>query len=207
MFDVCGGCGEYSQDKQVLLSPTRCQCGHCGFEQPFRLLPDFFVTGASGSGKTSIALEILKTSQNDFLCLDQDILWNDSFNNGSIAHDIFRNTWVRLIKNLNQSGKPVMLFGSTIPEQIENCPQRCFIGDTHYLALVCQVDELGRRLRARPSWRHSGTDENVDKMIEFNDWLLHNAESTNPKMCLFDTTSTSVTESAQSVMDWFKKRR
>jgi len=201
MFNVCTECGEYSEENEILDSPTRSKCRHCGFEHPFSRRPAFFVTGASGTGKTSIAVELLKTD-NPFVCLDQDILWNDSFNSGSVAHDVFRNTWLRLIKNLNQSGKPVMLFGSTIPEQIENCPQRRHLGNTHYLALVCQADELAKRLRARPQWRNSGKDEIVQRMIEFNDWLCANAEKTNPKMRLLDTTSISLAQSVKSVRQW-----
>jgi len=202
MFNVCTKCGEYSDENEVLSSPARSKCRLCGFEYPFLRLPAFFVTGASGTGKTTIALAMLKTD-NPFVCLDQDILWNDSFNSGSASHDVFRNTWLRLIKNINQSGKAVMLFGSTIPEQIENCPERRYIGDTYYLALVCQPGVLANRLTARPQWRNSGTKENVQKMIEFNDWLSNNAQNTNPNMRLLDTTAISLAESVCTVKDWF----
>jgi broad-specificity NMP kinase len=204
MFDVCPGCGEYSEDKEILQTPTRARC-KCGHEHPFRQLPTFFVTGASGSGKTTIALELQK-SETDFIVLDQDILWNDAFNSGGADHSLFRNTWLRMIKNINQAGKPVILFGSTIPEQIESCPQRNYLSATHYLALVCDPTELTFRLRSRPSWRNSGTDENILRMIEFNDWLIQNACKTVPTITILDTAKADVSNSIEGIKAWYSKR-
>ena len=134
MFNVCPGCGEYSDKNAVVDNPTRAVCQSCSHEHEFKLLPLYVVTGASGSGKTTVALELVPVAEN-FVILDQDILWCDAFNNPDDDYKQFRNIWLRLVKNINQAGKPVVLFGSSIPEQFENCPERRYIGDIKYLAL------------------------------------------------------------------------
>ena len=72
MFNVCPGCGEYTDAKEIINPPGRAICTICGYERQFLSLPLFVITGASGSGKTTVALELVAGS-NDFVVLDQDI--------------------------------------------------------------------------------------------------------------------------------------
>lgn len=201
MFNVCPGCGEYTDAKEVVAAPVRAVCPQCRHEQPFVSMPLFVVTGASGSGKTTIALE-LSRKPGDFMILDQDILWNDAFNSPENEYRVFRNTWLRMVKNIHQSGRSVVLFGSAIPKQYETCVERRYLSAIHYLALVCDPCELERRLKQRPQWRKSGTDENVKNMLDFNGWLRNNATTTNPPMTQVDTTAQTVPETTQAIRDW-----
>lgn len=136
MFNVCPACGEYTDAKEVLNQPPRAMCPDCNYEQKFLSLPLFVITGASGAGKTTAALELVSATK-DFVILDQDILWNDAFNEPDNDYRLFRNTWLRMVKNINQAGKPVVLVGSAIPQQFESCPERRYLRSIHYLALVC----------------------------------------------------------------------
>jgi broad-specificity NMP kinase len=204
LFNVCPGCGEYSDAKKVIGPPIKAVCTSCGYESKFLSLPLFVITGANGSGKTTAALELIPVTQ-DFVILDQDILWNDAFNEPENDFRLFRNTWLRMVKNIHQAGKPVVLFGSAIPEQYESCVERRYVGSIHYLALVCQPSELRRRLVSRPNWRKSGSPTNVEKMLDFNNWLFENASKTEPKMDVLDTTGITVQETVQSILDWLGK--
>ncbi len=103
MFNVCPGCGEYSDDKDVIPVPPVAICPHCSYGSPFVMLPLFIVTGASGSGKTTAALKLARQIK-DVIVLDQDILWNDSFITPDDNYKSFRNTWLRMCKNINQVG-------------------------------------------------------------------------------------------------------
>jgi broad-specificity NMP kinase len=201
---VCPGCGEYSDAKKVISSPIRAVCAFCGYESKFLSLPLFVITGASGSGKTTAALELIAVTQ-DFVILDQDILWNDAFDEPENDFRRFRNTWLRMVKNIHQAGKSVVLFGSAIPEQYESCVERRYVGSIHYLALVCEPSELKRRLLERPNWRKSGSPTNVEKMQDFNNWLFENASKTESKMDVLDTTRITVHETVEFIIDWLGK--
>jgi broad-specificity NMP kinase len=205
MFNVCPGCGEYSDDKDVIPVPPVAICPHCNYGSPFVMLPLFIVTGASGSGKTTAALKLARQMK-DVVVLDQDILWNDSFNTPEDNYKAFRNTWLRMAKNINQAGRPVVLFGSAIPEQFEKLNERRYIEKTHYLSLYCQPDVLTNRLKERPHWRQSASEENLKGMLEFNHWLKENAEKTEPKMSLLDTTEIDVAGTVEAIQKWVEER-
>jgi adenylate kinase family enzyme len=203
MFNVCPGCGAYSDAKVVMHAAGKAVCPECNHEQTYLSLPLFVVTGASGSGKTTAAIELLKHTH-DFIVLDQDILWSEAFNEPANDYQLFRNTWLRMAKNLHQSGKSVVLFGSAVPKQFESCVERRYIGTIYYLALVCQAKELEHRLVERPNWRRSATPENLRSMLDFNQWLWDNAAKTEPKMSVLETTSITVSETAQKILRWIK---
>jgi len=205
MFNVCPGCGEYSDDKEVIPLPTVAICPHCNYGSQFVMLPLFIVTGASGSGKTTVALKLARQMK-DVVVLDQDILWNETFNAPDDNYKAFRNTWLRMAKNINQAGRPVVLFGSAIPEQFESLNERRYIEKTHYLSLYCSPEELTNRLKARPHWRKSDAEENLNSMLEFNNWLKQNAEKTEPKMSLLDTTETEISGTVEAIQKWVEER-
>src|SRR5262249_23524488 len=112
---------------------------------------------------------------------------------------------LRMVKNIHQAGKPVVLFGSAIPQQYESCTERRYIQGIHYLALVCEASELKRRLMERPHWRKSGSPENLGRTLDFNKWLSENASKTEPKMDVLDTTKITVQDTVKSIQDWLAK--
>lgn len=205
MFNVCVKCGNYSDDK-IIIDSNLAQCKSCLDAYEFVSLPLFVVTGASGAGKTTAALQLSKQTQ-EFIVLDQDILWNDCYNDPSNNFQLFRNTWLRMIKNINQAGRPVILFGSSVPEQFEACNERRYIAAVYYLALVCEPAKVEERLKARPGWRGSGDDDNVRRMLEFNQWFLDNADKTKPEITLLDTSNCSVEQTSKQILQWAKSQQ
>lgn len=202
MFNVCPGCGEYSEGKEVKLgAPAIAVCSECDYSQSFLALPLFVVTGASGSGKTAAALELARIDQR-FVVLDQDILWNDAMSTPGNGFRLFRNTWLRMAKNIHQSGKSVVLFGSALPEQYESCPERRYFSNVQYLTLICEPAKLETRLTARPSWRNSGTPAVLQQMLEFNSWLTKNAGETTPPMAVLDTSARTIGETVEGIRKW-----
>ena len=152
MFDVCPGCGEYTEDKAISADGRFAVCQLCAHEHPFLRLPLLIITGASGTGKSTVALALI-AQQTQFVCLDSDILWRDEFANPTNDFRDYRNLWLRMAKNISQNGRPVALFGSATPGQFEACAQSRYFDGIHYLALVCEQNVLIDRLKARPSWR------------------------------------------------------
>jgi broad-specificity NMP kinase len=201
MFNVCPNCGEYNDKKDVLSLPDRAVCLNCTHEQRFLSLPLYVITGASGSGKTTAALKLIERTH-EFVILDQDILWTDAFNSPDNDYQVFRNIWLRMVKNIHQAGRSVVLFGSAIPQQYESCTERRYLSCIHYLALVCEPPVLEKRLLERPSWRKSGSPENLRQMLGFNKWLSENASQTKPRMKVLDTTNDSIDKTVASILDW-----
>jgi len=204
MFNVCAGCGEYSAEKTIDANGPFAVCQQCGYRHPFVRLPLLIVTGASGTGKTTVALK-LTPQMPECVCLESDVLWRDEFSQPDDDYRQYRELWLRVAKNIAQAGRPVVLFGSSTPGQFEQCTESRYFTAIHYLAFVCAGDKLVERLKARPGWRKSGSEETVKGMIDFNRWLTENAELTRPKMTLLDTSDLTLDESIESTRDWIKR--
>lgn len=204
MFNVCPSCGLYSVEKTIRPGTgweAEAICPTCGYAHPFLRLPLFVISGASGTGKTTVGLRLART---DSRCihLESDILWRAEFNRPENDYRDYRNLWLRVAKNIGQAGRPVALYGSASPSQFEDCPERRYFSQVHYLALVCDPQRLAERLRARPAWRSSGTEAFVANMIQFNRWFIENAAHSQPLISLLDTTHASPDETAAAVLDW-----
>jgi len=165
--------------------------------EPTKRLPLFLVTGASCVGK-STACQLLFQREQDYLVLESDLLWEERWNTSENLYAPYRSLWMRLCANIAQGGKPVVLCGCCVPEQLENRPERELFSSLHYLALVCQEEALRQRVARRgvtdPAWASSSVD--------FNSWLRDNAGTTTPPMGLLDTTSLTPEETAQEIHRW-----
>lgn len=209
MFNVCPSCGEYSVEKTIQpLGGDRALaiCPRCGSEIPFLRLPLFMISGASGTGKSTLALRMAQT---DFSCvhLEGDILWRAEFNHPENDYREYREMWLRMAKNIGQSGKPVAWYGSVVPQQIEPCLERRYFSKIHYLALVCDPVALAERLRARPGWRASGSEDFVSRMLAFNQWFIDHAGHSDPPLEVLDTTHATIEETTRDIRAWIGEKR
>ena len=207
MFNVCHNCGLYHADKIIDPSGSGpCAiCPECGHKHPFRQLPLLIVSGASGAGKSSVCQSMLGKLDNVIL-LDSDLLWRPEFNTPESKYRDFFETWLRLAKNISQSGKPVVLFGAGmgVPENIEPCVERRYFSDIHYLALVCNDEVLAQRLRARPAWRGSGVQAYIDDHIQFNRWFKE--QNGDHSISLLDTTNVFLETTIEEVKSWIREK-
>lgn len=204
MFNVCPGCGEYRADKEIDASGPYAICPLCRHRHKFVRLPLFILTGASGAGKTTASLALVDKVK-DAVVMESDILWREEFNQPGTDYQNYRELWLRVSKNISQAGKPVILCGCAVPEQFEQCIERRYFSNIHYLALVCENELLAARLRARPQWRGSFGDEYIKDHLAFNDWLKNTAENTKPPITLLDTSEMTADETAEKVSQWIKE--
>lgn len=206
MFNVCHNCGLYRADKIIDPSGPYAICPECGHKHPFHQLPFLIVSGASGAGKSSVCNAILGKLE-DVVLLDSDILWRPEFNKPEDNYRDFFETWLRVAKNISQSGRPVVLFGAGmgVPENIEPCVERRYFSDIHYLALVCDDEILGQRLRARPVWRGSGDQASIDTHVQFNRWFKGGQSGDYP-ISLIDTTNVSLEATIEQVQAWIREK-
>ncbi len=203
-LQVCVGCGDRFEKPVVAPHDPVLVCAQCGHRQPFLRLPLFALTGPSGAGKSTVGRHLSRALGDVAVVVEQDVLWTAGLQDPAEDFRQFRSTWLRMAGMLHQSGRPVVLVGTVVPVQFEQCPERAFVGDIHYLALVCDPDVLRTRLLARPAWR--GWDEHrVAETLEFNDWLRRNGPSLDPPVETLDTTTLPLTEAVESVADWVKR--
>lgn len=203
MFNVCYNCGLYRVDKIIDPAGPYAICPECSHKHPFRQLPLLIITGASGAGKSTIC-QMLTGAISEAVLLDSDILWRAEFNRPEQQYRDYFETWLRVCKNIGQSGRPVVLFGAGIgvPENMEPCLERRYISTTHYLALTCSDELLGARLTSRPAWRNSSQPEFRAAQLRFNRWFIENGPKSDPPVTLLDTTNRFVEETARQVTNW-----
>ncbi len=203
MLNVCWNCGLYRVDKVIDPAGPYAICPECGHKHPFQQRPLLIVTGASGTGKSTVCQQLL-SRLDEVVLLDADILWQPEFNQPENNYRNFFETWLRMAKNIGQSGRPVVLFGAGlgVPDNIEPCVERRYFSEVHYLALVCVEETLRQRLQNRPAWRQSGQAEFIERQIQFNQWFAERGRDATPPVDLLDTTTMSVQETASQVTSW-----
>jgi predicted kinase len=179
-------------------------CADCGHRQPFRRLPLFALTGPSGAGKSTVARLLPRALADVAVVVEQDVLWAAGLQDPADDFAGFRRVWLRMAAMIHQSGRPVVLVGTVVPEQLERRPERVFVGEIHYLALVADSAVLRARLQARPAWR--GWDEpRIAETVEFNDWLRRNGPDLDPPVELLDTTRIGLADTARQVVEWVRR--
>src|SRR5690348_6827681 len=89
-------------------------CPRCGTGQPVPDFPPFIVTGASGTGKTTIT-EPLRRALPGCDVFDTDIILQVA----ALGLDTWRNTWLRLAHAIALNGRVTVLCGSLMPDQLE----------------------------------------------------------------------------------------
>lgn len=201
MFNACLQCGAYRADKTIDPDNAVAICPECGHRHPFLRLPLLIVSGASGAGKSTISYALLGHIP-QVVILDCDILWQPEFDTPQDSYRAFFETWLRVCKNIAQSGRPVLLFGAGmgVPENIEPCVERRYFSTIAYLALVCEPTTLAQRLQQRPAWRGSHTAAFITEQQHFNHWFK--TAKTTPPITLLDTTDASVENTAIAVSVW-----
>jgi hypothetical protein len=134
--------------------------------------------------------------------LDSDILWRPEFNTPDTDYRDFFELWLRVCKNISQSGRPVVLFGAGVgvPENIENRIERRYFSKVHYLALVCSDETLSERLQQRPVWRGTREPAYIEEHTRFNRWFK--AYDSQPVIRQIDTTDVHLEETALQVAAW-----
>jgi chloramphenicol 3-O-phosphotransferase len=174
MINVCEKCGQYRNDKIVDKENNQIICPECGYKKTYKLLPLVMVSGASGSGKSTIC-SYLADKSNGFIALDMDILWAKHFDKPENNYKEFYETWLRMAKNISQAGMPIVLFGAgCIPNNIEDCIEKRYFSKIYYLGLVCSDDVLKKRLNDRPKWRNSSNNDFIRNQINYNNFIKLN---------------------------------
>jgi gluconate kinase len=167
------------------------RCPRCGAVQQVPALPLFVVTGASGTGKTTITGPLSQRLP-DFEVFDADIILHVA----ALGGDNWRNTWLQLAHAIALNGRATVLLSSWLPAQLDQLPARALIGPIHFCNLDCPDDVLAARLGSRPARRGTSSREKIAEHQRFAAWLRAHIRPS------FDTCTLSVDETADHVAAW-----
>jgi hypothetical protein len=155
------------------------RCASCGAGTEVPALPLFVVTGASGAGKTTVTTPLRRLVP-ECAVFEGDLILHIA----ALGVDTWRDTWLRIAHAVALNGSPTVLCTSLLPSQLESLPAHKLLGPIHFCNLDCPDDVLAARLRARPSWRHSSTEEAILTHQRFAAWLRPQLQTAIAKDCV-----------------------
>jgi hypothetical protein len=167
------------------------RCPRCGDQQAVPDLPLFVVTGASGTGKTTITGPLRRVLPGCEV-FDADVILQTA----ALGWETFGNTWLRLAHAIALNGRVTVLCGSLMPGSLEALPARKLIGPIRACTLDCPDNVLAARLSARPAWRGTSTEPAIARHQKFAAWLRANI-----RPC-YDTSQLSPEQAAERVAAW-----
>jgi hypothetical protein len=186
----CGPDAALERDGSAML-----RCPRCGASQQLPALPLFLVTGASGSGKTTVTGPLRSRLP------DCDVFEIDAtLQVAALSWEVWRNTWLRVVHEVALGGRVSVLCGSLQPDQLEHLPARRLIGPVHCCVLDCPDAVRASRLRARPAWRGTSTEAAIAEHQRYAAWLR---ASTGP---CFDTGALTPGQVADQVAAWIRQQ-
>lgn len=198
MIEICSNCGNHAWDKEIIDNKLRCP--KCGMEWEFISMPLFILTGCSGVGKTTAAVELIRKKV-DFVVLDADIFagfinWNDEKS---------CDAWVEIIANISkdimQSGKPVLWTMAGCLDRLPKAYNSRYFSKINCLALVCDDDALKKRMQEG----RGITDENwINSSCDYNRYFMEHDHHGDTKYELLDITMKAPGEVADYVEEWVK---
>jgi hypothetical protein len=209
MINICVQCGMNRADKLIDLTGPFAICPECGYKHKFLYMPLFIISGPSGVGKSTVCNNLVNSCR-DFVLLDTDILWRDEFNKPEDNYRNFFEMWLRLSKNISQSGRPVVLFGVGfgVPDNLEVCIERRYFSEIHYLAMTISDEVISERLNKRPEWRNTRRKEYIEDHQRFSKWLMnYNMNKKHPPITLLDVSGKSIQETSDEVSIWIRKKQ
>ena len=207
MINVCQRCGIYRADKEIDSNGPWAICSECGEKHPFVMAPLVLIGGPSGGGKTTVA-RALVSSLPEVVLLEGDILWRDVFASPQDDYREFYETWLRLLKNIAQSGRPGVLVsvGAAVPQNIEGCVERRYFSQASYLALTASDRTLETRLKSRPRSRKSSDPDFIAKQLSFSKWLVEQGRNPEQPITVIDTTECNVEDTVCQVRRWVRQQ-
>lgn len=201
MIEICAKCGNHEWDK--VIRGNKLRCPKCGEEWEFKSMPLFILTGCSGVGKTTTAIEIMRRMV-DFVVLDVDVF--SGFMRVETEEDY--NNRVELLTNISkdimQSGKPVLWTMAGCLDYLHKTYNSRYFSQIKCLALVCEESALRERMQQG----RGIDDENwIKGSCDYNRYFMEHDHIGDTTFEVLDITDKDVAMVADCVVEWVKKNR
>lgn len=199
MLGICSACGNTEWDKEVTGNIIRCP--KCGNEWKFEKLPIFFLTGCSGVGKTTTAIELQKMTD-EYVIIDVDWLRNIAWpQNDEEENDLIEQVY-SVSKNISQSKKPVVWTMAGGIDRLHHTYGKRFFSEIKVLALTTEPEVLKKRMA-----EGRGIDDEtwIQSSIDYNNYFRTHNSLGDTEFDTLDCTNATPKEVAMKVLEWLKK--
>lgn len=201
MMSICPKCNRYEWDKEVTGDKKQIvRCPHCGCEWHNTGLPLFIITGCSGVGKTTVAMELLHRNK-EFIVLDADYFqFMPSETNEDWASHIERMQDISV--DIMQNGRPVVWTQAGCIDRLYDTYNSRFFSDIKCLALTCEVNELRKRMM---EGRNITSHEWLDSSAQYNNYFMTHDSIGDVIYDKLDITNMNVEKIADYVVNWVNR--
>ncbi len=199
MWGICSACGNTEWDKEVMGNIIRCP--KCGNEWKFEKLPIFFLTGCSGVGKTTTAIELQKMTD-EYVIIDVDWLRNIAWpQNDEEENDLIEQVY-SVSKNISQSKKPVVWTMAGGIDRLHYTYGKRFFSEIKVLALTTEPEVLKKRMA-----EGRGIDDEtwIQNSIDYNNYFRTHNYLGDTEFDTLDCTNATPKEVVMKVLEWLKK--
>jgi len=203
---ICSTCGEWTEPPLLITDDhggVRIACPQCGHREPFVQRPLYFVSGASGAGKSTL-VPLVRPSLPDYVIFECEAIDFWRFEGPPGEYASLHNQWLKVAWEIALNDLPVVLFGTALPAQLDACTMRSRFSTIRYLGLICDDEELARRLRARPAWRKTRNEQFIAQAQGYTRRLREVGEGGTAAMTLVDTTAMLPDEAAACIVRWVR---
>jgi hypothetical protein len=193
----CPTCDAFALTSNGPSNPLKCTT--CGVEIPANPLPLFLISGASGTGKSTLVMR-LRVHLPDCFVVGADLLIDVT----NRDHNAFLQRWIRIAYATAQCGRPLVLAGVIERKEIEDhAEHKLLTGPVHMVGLHCEERVREERLWGRPRWaKHPA--EKLKKRIREHAELSEKVRETAD--VVFDSGKMNAEEIAKKVAEWVKER-
>ena len=198
MLEICSKCGNHEWDKEV--DGNTIKCPKCGYKWKFEKLPIYFLTGCSGVGKTTTAIELQKLTD-EYVILDVDwlrnVAWpqNDEEENNLIEQIFY------LTKDISQSKKAVVWTMAGGLDRLSRAYGKRFFSEIKVLALTAESETIRKRMT-----EGRGIDDGwIQSSVDYNNYFRTHDILDDTKYDTLDCTNGTPAEIARKVLEWLRK--
>ncbi len=180
-------------------------CPHCGHDEPFAQYPLCWISGASGTDKSTVA-PLLRHHLPGYVIFEGEAIDFWRFDGAPEEYSSLYNQWLKVAYEIALNGCLVVVVTTALPPQLDACTMRCRFSAIHYLGLVCAPEMQRHRLLHRPAWRNAAGAEFIAAACGFTRQIEDYAHTQPSAMTLHDTTTGSPETSAQQIAAWVRAR-